>query len=167
MRRIKHACADSGISLEAVDGEMAERIWFDRIRIIRAFSPFFIRLDKRGRVKPEEPDISRIRKVLMENITGTKNGPRGSYFLGIPERAIEDIVLKNIKLGQKASLKPVIQPSDIPLMYGAYPDAHMIAHIGDAPAFALWARNVKRLTLINYEVICGAEEKRPEYADIV
>lgn len=55
--------------------------------------------------------------------------------------------------GTKTSWKPVIQPSDIPLMYGAYPDAHMIDHIGDAPTYALWARNVQNLTLIDYEVI--------------
>lgn len=147
MRRVKHAYADSGVSWEAVDGGVVERIWADGLRIVRAFSPIFIRLDKRGRVRPEDekPEVSRIRKILMEHISGTDNGPRGSYFLGIPESRIEDVVLKNVRLEQNPSRKQVIQPSDVPLMYGEYPDAHMIDHIGDAPAYALWARDIKRL----------------------
>lgn len=165
MHRIKHAYADSGISLEAVDGGVVERIWMEQIRLIRSMSPIFIRLDKRGRVKPEdpEPDISRIKTILMENIIGDDNGTRGSYFMGIPERQIEDVVLKNVRLEQKASVKPVIQPEDIPLMYGAYPDAHMIDHIGDVPAYALWIRDAVRVTLLDYQVIPGEGERRPEY----
>lgn len=144
---------------------MVERIWVHGVRIVRAFSPFFIRVDKRGRVKPDDvkPGISKIKQILMENIVGADNGPRGSYFLGIPESKVEDIVLQNIRLEQKASQKPVIQPPDVPLMYGAYPDAHMIDHIGDSPAYALWARDVKSLTLIDYEVIPETREMRPKY----
>lgn len=71
-----------------------------------------------------------------------------------------------MRLEQKAFQKPVIQPSDIPLLYSFYPDAHMIDYIGDAPAYALWARDVEGLTLLDYEVVSGSEEKRPEYIGI-
>lgn len=168
MHRIKHPHADSGISWEAVDGGIVERIWATNIQIVRAFTPFFIRLDKRGRRKPEDekPPISQIRQILMENICGAYNGPRGSYFLGIPERSIQDIVLKNVKLDQITSQRPVIQAKDVPVMYGFYPDAHMIDHIGDAPAYGLWVRDAERITLMNYQVIPDAYEKRPMYVGI-
>ncbi len=162
---IKHAGADSGISIESVDGGVVERIVLSNIKIERAFSPFFMRIDNRGRVKPGDPtpDIGRIRNIVIDNVTGTDNGPRGSYFIGIPERHIEDVVLKNIHIEQKASTKAVLSPDDIPLMYGEYPDAHMIDHIGDAPAYGLWTRDVDNLTLIDYNVVPGEGEKRPEY----
>ena len=164
MHRIKHARADSGISLEAVDGGDIENVWLDHICILRAMSPLFIRLDKRGRVKPEDPapKISKVRRVLIENAAGADNGPRGSYFIGIPEQKIEDVVLKNIRLEQRASQKLPVRPADIPLLYGDYPDAHMIDGIGDAPAYALWARDVSGLTLLRYHVIPAPNETRPE-----
>ncbi|MGI6107412.1 MAG: glycoside hydrolase family 28 protein [Lachnospiraceae bacterium] len=168
MKHIKHAGADSAFSWEGVDGGTVERVLAQNIRVVRAASPFFIRIDRRGRVKPEDPKpgVSFVRNILMENISGSGNGPRGSYFVGIPERAVSDIVLKNVNLGQKASVKPVTEASQIPPMYGVYPDAHMIDTIGDAPAYGLWARDAERITLLNYKVKPGKGEKRPEYVGV-
>ena len=169
MRRIKHAYSDSGFSWEAVDGGTVERIRAVHITIVRAWSPFFIRLENRGRVKPEDPKppISRIQEILMEDITGEDNGPRGSYFLGIPERPVRRIVLKNVHLKQHASEKPVIKAAEIPLMVGVYPDAHMIDSCGDAPAYGLWARDAEDISLIDYHVQPSAGEKRPEYVGVL
>ena len=52
---LKHACADSGISLEMVDGGTLENFLIEDIHMIRAWSPFFLRLENRGRVKPGDP----------------------------------------------------------------------------------------------------------------
>ena len=164
MRRIKHADSDSGFSWEMMDGGTVENIWCHDIEIIRAMSPFFLRQEKRGRVKPEDPPapIGNLRRILFEHITGYDNGPRGSYFIGIPEKDIEDIVLHDVHLYQRASVKPVIQPQDIDEMYGVYPDAHMIDDMGDAPAYGLWTRHVKGLILSDYHVIPQGEDPRPE-----
>ncbi len=163
MRRIKHADSDSAFSWEAVDGGNVENIWVHHIHIVRAMSPFFLRLEKRGRVKPEDPvpPLSTMRHILFEDIDGEENGPRGSYFIGIPEKAIEEIALKNIHLHQRTSLKPVLSETDIPEMYGVYPDAHMIDDMGDAPAYGLWARHVHGLYLDHYEVLPTGSDLRP------
>ena len=126
-------------------------------------SPFFLRLEKRGRVKPEDPvpPLSTMRHILFEDIDGENNGPRGSYFIGIPEKAIEEIALKDIHLHQRASEKPVLSETDIPEMYGVYPDAHMIDDMGDAPAYGLWARHVHGLYLDHYEVLPMGSDPRP------
>lgn len=165
MRRIKHADCDSAFSWEMMDGGTVENIWVHHIRILRAMSPFFLRLEKRGRVKPEDPPapIGSLRRILFEHITGEDNGPRGSYFIGIPEKCIEDIVLHDIHLRQRPSTRPLITPEAIDEMYGVYPDAHMIDTIGDAPAYALWTRHVRGLTLYNYQVIPEGDDPRPEY----
>lgn len=163
MRRIKHAYADSGISFEGVDGGTVENILVTDVEIIRAMSPLFLRVDDRARVKPtdERPPVSSMRRIVFENITGSDNGARGSYFLGIAEKSIEDIVLLNISLGQKPTSKNLVKEESIGEMRGVYPDAHMIDGKGDAPAYALWARHVKNLTLINYCVKPEGHEIRP------
>lgn len=160
---LKHACADSGISLEMVDGGTLEDFAFQDIFITRAWSPFFLRLENRGRVKPGDPvpGPGTLRRVLFRDVTGDENGPRGSYMLGIPEKRMEDIVFRNIRIRQKASAGPVLKDSDFSEMRGAYPDAHMIDETGDAPAFGLWARHVKGLSLDRYEVCPIETDPRP------
>lgn len=163
MRHIKHAYADSGISFEGVDGGTVENILVTDIEIIRSMSPLFLRVDNRARVKPNDPKppISTMRRIVFERITGTDNGRRGSYFIGIPEKCIEDVVLKDIHLYQKPTTKNLVKETSISEMYNWYPDAHMIDGKGDAPAYALWARHVKNLTLINYVVEPTGHEIRP------
>ena len=167
---LKHACADSGISLEMVDGGTLEDFLIQDIHITRAWSPFFLRLENRGRVRHGDPvpGPGTLRRVLISNISGDENGPRGSYMLGIPEKPIEDIVFHNIAIRQKASAGPVLKDSDFSEMRGSYPDAHMIDGTGDAPAYGLWARHVRGLYLHNYEVHPAENDPRPfiEYSDV-
>lgn len=160
---LKHACADSGISLEMVDGGTLEDFLIRDIYITRAWSPFFLRLENRGRVKPGDPTPGpgTLRRVIFSNISGDENGPRGSYMLGIPEKPIESVAFHNILIRQKASAGPVLSDSDFSEMRGVYPDAHMIDEIGDAPAFGLWARHTMGLHLHNYEVYPTGDEQRP------
>ncbi len=149
MRHIKPVGADAGIAWEMVDGGLAENILAHDIHIVRARSPFFLRLENRGRVQPDQPKpaVGTLRRIVFDRVTGEDNGPRGAYFIGIPEKAIEDVALRDIDIGMKASSKPVLSEADIPELRGVYPDAHMIDTIGDAPAYGLWARHVHGLTL--------------------
>lgn len=163
MRHIKAVGADSGVSLEMVDGGTLENILISDIEIDRSRSPLFMRLDNRGRVKPGDPrpDMGTICNIILENITGSENGPVGSYFLGIPEKRIKNVFLHNVKLYQEGSEKPAVQETDFGEMYGWYPDAQMIKNVGDAPAYGLWVKYMEGLTLMDYQVIPVSEEKRP------
>ncbi len=160
---LKHVCADSGISLEMVDGGTLEDFLLRDIHILRAWSPFFLRLENRGRVKPGDPvpGPGSLRRVLFSDITGSENGPRGSYLLGIPEKPIEEIVFRRIRIRQKASERPLRKEEDFDDMRGVYPDAHMIDAVGDAPAYALWARHVRDLSLVGYSIIPDETDPRP------
>ncbi len=164
-RGIKHPCSDSGISLEMVDGGTLEDFLITNIDIQRAWSPIFMRLEDRGRVRPDlpKPPVGTLRRVVIEHVTGSGNGPRGSYMIGVPEKCIEDVVLHDIRLGQHPSVKPVTTGADFDEMRGIYPDAHMIDDIGDAPAHALWARHVRYLHLIDYAVQPESPDPRPAY----
>lgn len=160
---LKHVCADSGISLEMVDGGTLEDFLLRDIHILRAWSPFFLRLENRGRVKPGDPvpGPGSLRRVLFSDITGSENGPRGSYLLGIPEKPIEEIVFRRIRIRQKASGRPLRKEEDFDDMRGVYPDAHMIDAVGDAPAYALWARHIRDLSLVGYSIIPDEPDPRP------
>ena len=161
---LKHRCADSGISLEMVDGGTLENFLIENVTIDRAWSPFFLRLEDRGRVKPGDlkPHVGTMRNVAIAHVNGgCENGPRGSYFIGVPEKAIENVLLYDVRLSQQASEKPVVQESAISEMHGVYPDAHMIDGIGDAPARGLWARHVHGLSLAGYDIIPDKKDERP------
>ncbi len=162
---LKHACADSGVSLETVDGGTLENFWLDDIHITRAWSPFFLRLANRGRVKPGDPipGPGKLRRVLVSNITGEGNGPRGSYMMGIREQPIEDIAFSNIRLSQYAWKKDLPAPAYYPDFLDAYPDAHMIDDIGPSPAYALWTRDAENVALSHYDIVCDVQEKRPAF----
>ena len=160
---LKHACADSGVSLESEDGGTVERFWLEDIEMTRVWSPFFLRLENRGRVRPGDPapGPGAIRQVLFEHIRGTGNGPRGSYILGIPEARIRDILFRDIELRQKPYTGEVRPAAEYPEFTGLYPDAHMIDGFGPAPAYGLWGRHADGIVLGRYRIIPEGEDTRP------
>ena len=162
---LKHPCSDSGVSLEMVDGSTLEDFLLTDLTITRAWSPLFMRLENRGRVKPGDPvpPVGIMRRLAITHVTGVDCGPRGSYFIGIPEKAIEDVLLHDIHVEQHVGVKPVLQEDAVDELRGVYPDAHMIDALGDAPAYGLWARHVHNLTLSDYHVCPDGPEVRPEY----
>ena len=165
LRGIKHPCSDSGVSLEMVDGGTLENFLITDIDIRRAWSPLFMRLEDRGRVKPgaPKPNPGHLRRVIIEHVTGCDNGPRGSYFIGVPEKSIEDVIINDVDIVQFPSEKPVLNADSIGELKGIYPDAHMIDDLGDSPAYALWARHIRNLTLVDYKVTPTNPDPRPEY----
>lgn len=162
---VKHRCSDSAISLEMVDGGTLEDFLLEDLTIERAWSPVFLRLEDRGRVKPGDPKpgVGVMRRIAITHATGGDNGPRGSYMIGVPERPIEDVLLYDVQLRQHASTRPVLKENELDEMRGVYPDAHMIDSKGDAPAYTLWARHVHGLRLEHYGVMPEGAEKRPAF----
>ena len=164
---LKHPCADSGVSLETVDGGTLEDFWLTDLHIARAWSPFFIRLENRGRVKPGDPPPGpgTLRRVLFSGIRGEGNGPRGSYVLGIPEKPVGEIAFSDVALRQYPWEGPAPDVKNYPDFRGAYPDAHMIDPVGPAPAYALWARHAGRVTLRDYQVLPDGPDPRSALLD--
>ena len=160
---LKHACADSGVSLESEDGGTVERFWITDIEMTRVWSPFFLRLENRGRVRPGDPvpGPGAIRQILFEHIRGAGNGPRGSYILGIPEARIRDVVFRDIELRQKAYTGEVRPAGEYPDFTGLYPDAHMIDGFGPAPAYGMWVRYADGIVLDRYRIIPEGPDSRP------
>ena len=162
MRSLNPRRADSGISWEVVDGGTVENILATDIHIVRAESPLFLRLGDRGRVRPDEPKPApgHLRRLVFERITGQDNGSRGSYFLGLADRPIEDVVLQDVHVEVGAADEPAPQEDSIPELRADYPDAHMIGAVG--PAYGLWVRHVTGLTLSRVSFVPLSPDARPQ-----
>lgn len=162
MPALRRKRADSGISWEIVDGGTLEDVYAHDIRIERAESPLFIRLGDRARVRPgqKRPAPGTIKRVVFEKIEGSLNGARGSYFIGISDKSISDVVLKDVTIEMAGSTKPALDDQAIPEMRSNYPDAWMIH--GLAPAYGLWTRDVERLSLFNTRFTTKTPDLRPE-----
>lgn len=105
------------------------------------------------------PKPGSLRRIVYDQISGADNGSRGSYFMGLPERHIEDVALRDVALQVGGTDKSVPRQEDIPEMRDTYPDAHMI--VDAVPAFGLWARHVDGLTLMRVRFTTRAPDARP------
>ena len=161
MRARRRRRAESGISWESADGKVVEDVLATGIHIVRAQSPLFLDLCDRGRVAPgrPRPGPGKLRRIVYERITGDDNGPRGSYFLGLPGHPIEDVVVRDLRLQVNAGHGPAPDEHAVPDFHGVYPDAAMIGRL--APAYGLWTRHVRNLTLERVEFIPTAPDARP------
>lgn len=161
MRSFKRRRAASGISWEVVDGGTVEDVLATGIRVVRAESPLFLRLGDRGRVRPEEqrPAPGRLGRVVFDHITGSDNGARGSYFIGLPDKPIADVALRDVRIEVAATREAVPDENTIPEMRSDYPDARMIR--GVTPAYGLWTRHVNGLTLVRVNFIAAGPDPRP------
>ena len=161
MRALRRRRAESGVSWEVVDGGIAENVLCTSIHIVRADSPFFLRLGDRGRVRPdqERPPAGRMRRIVFDGVTGGDNGAHGSYFTGVPGHRIEDVALRAVDLGVGVAESAPLDQAAIAEMPAVYPGAPMVQ--GPVPAFGLWARHVEGLTLENVRFSPAGPEKRP------
>lgn len=161
LRVLRPRLADSGISLEVVDGGTVEDILFTDIHIVRAKSPLFLRLGDRGRVRPEQarPKPGNLRRIVYDRITGAGNGERGSYFTGLPDKSIEDVVLRDVNIGVAATRQPVPDEEKIDELRDQYPDAFMVGEI--TPAYGLWTRHIRNLTMVRVNFIANGPDSRP------
>lgn len=161
LRALKRRKADGGISWETVDGGTVERVRVHDAHVVRSESPLFLRLGDRGRVRPEQarPPAGRMRQLVFERITGADNGVRGSFFIGLPERPIEDVLLRDVDIPMDAARAPAIKSADIPHARAEYPDPHMFAPV--MPARGLWTRDVRGLVLARVRFASPGGDARP------
>ncbi|MHB8816895.1 MAG: glycoside hydrolase family 28 protein [Steroidobacteraceae bacterium] len=161
MPAIKRRRAESGISWESVDGGAVEDVLASNINIVRAQSPIFLRLGDRGRTFPGQrpPGPGKLRRIVFDRISGGENGPRGSYFLGMPDHPIEDVAIRDLQLKVDAARGPAPDERAVSEFQGVYPDAGMIGEL--APAYGLWTRHVRNLTLERVAFVPTSPDSRP------
>lgn len=163
MRARNRRMALSGVAFESVDGNTIEDIWVTGVHVVRSSSPLFLRLGDRGRVQPEEarPAPGHIRRIVYDRLTGADNGSRGAVFTGLPGHLIEDIVLHDVDIPVAATALALPDQAVIPEKPADYPDPQMFGEV--VPAYGLWARHLKNLTLIDVKFPIKGNDTRPMF----
>jgi polygalacturonase len=151
----------AGIALESVDGANLENITISNIVMRNVRSPIFLRLGNRARpiyAGAPQRGLGSFRNVLIQNIQANGADAIGCAIAGLPERAIENVTLSNLRLHFAGGGSHADAGRDIPENTIAYPEYSMF---GKLPAYAFYCRHVKNLRILDAQVVTEKEEARP------
>lgn len=140
----------SGIAIEMVDGGWTEGVAIANVRMQRVRTPIFVRLGARN-------GAGRLRGVIIDGVHAT-GAILTSSVTGIPGHDAEDIALSNIRIETEEPGREEWVSRAIPEQEKSYPEARMF---GRLPAYGLYARHVRGLTLDNVRVETLARDQRP------
>ena len=174
-----HDTYRSAVALETVDGAVLEDIQVRRVRARNTGNALFLRLGHRNAAKP--PGL--LRNVLLEDfdIEVPAEKPDAGYphegppprmpmnlppasIVGLPDRPIEGVVLRNIRItyGGRADRTraeiPLTRLSAVPENRAGYPEFTMF---GELPAWGLFVRDTRNLTLHNVTLALAQPDFRP------
>ena len=169
----------SAIAIESVDGGILEDILVDGMVASNTGNAIFIRLGKRNK----EGSVGTLKNIVIKNLDVEVaferpdydyeiRGPALPFFhntfpasiTGIPGHYVENVTLENIRVtypgrgNSGLANAPVSRLEDVPEKIGDYPEFSMF---GELPAWGLYARHVKGLTLKNISMNIEEPDYRP------
>ncbi len=150
--------ADSGISLESVDGAEVEGVTITNIAMTTVKSPIFLRLGNRGR-DMQTPTPGYLRNVIITNITAT-GALQASIIAGIPGFPVENFTLNNIKIEFVGGGSFDGKLESVPELIDKYPDSDMF---GAIPAWGIYCRHAKNLRLESVDLTVDHPDKRSAF----
>jgi polygalacturonase len=150
-----------GIALEEVDGGSMEDITISNITMRDICNaPIFIRLGARQRA-PDTPKVGAARRIIISNIVATQvSSNHGILVAGLPGHPIEGIILSNIHISYEGGGTMEQAQREVPEYEDAYPEP---SHFGVLPAYGIFARHVRALTLRDVEFALEQPDHRPAF----
>ena len=145
----------SGVALEVVDGGWIDGVEVTDIRMERARTPIFIRLENRKRAgfHPQHG----LRNVNIANVQAT-GALLASSITGLAGDEVRDVSLAHIHVESVMPGRPEWVGRAVPEKESAYPEARMF---GMLPASGLYVRHVRNLYLDDVEFTAPQGEPRP------
>ena len=150
----------AGVALEIVDGGTMDRVIISNITMKKVGAPIFLRLGNRARPFKKDmakPDIGAMRNITISNIEATGANPTGCAIAGLPEAAIKNITLSNLRLSFEGGGTKTDTARPIPEEPTAYPEYKMF---GKLPAYGFYCRHVKGLKLLNVQLQWAQPDRR-------
>jgi polygalacturonase len=150
----------AGVALEIVDGGTMDRVVVSNITMNKVGAPIFMRLGNRARPfknNMETPGIGVMRNITISNIEATGGNPTGCAISGLPEAAIENVTLSNIRLSFEGGGAKADVERQIPEKAADYPEYSMF---GKLSAYGLYCRHVKGLKLFNVQLQLEKPDQR-------
>jgi polygalacturonase len=173
----------SAIALESVDGGLMEDILFDGVTVRNSWNVFFLRLGHRN----TDGDVGTLKNVVIRNVRAQvawerpdmayeMRHPGYSYpfhhnicpasITGIPGYYVENVLLENIDITYPGrgdagtAYIPLYRLKDMPEYEHFYPEYNMF---GEFPAWGLYTRHAKGITLKNVSIRAEKKDYRPAY----
>jgi len=144
----------AGIGITSNDGALIEDVHYRNITMKNVANPIFMVVTRRLRTGEPGAKVGVIRNVYIADVTcteviaGTYHGPANAATIsGLPESAIENITLENVKITYKGAEDPQEASARPKYSNGYAPNA-----MGIRPASGLFARQVHGLTLKNCQI---------------
>ncbi|MFC1634444.1 glycoside hydrolase family 28 protein [Planctomycetota bacterium] len=150
----------AGVALEIVDGGTMDRVVVSNITMKGVGAPIFLRLGNRARLFKKnmaKPDIGAMRNITISNIEATGANPTGCAIAGLPEAAIENVTLSNLRLSFEGGGTKIDAARPIAEEPTAYPEYKMF---GKLPAYGLYCRHIKGLKLLNVQLQWDQPDRR-------
>ena len=146
----------AGIALESVDGAEVEGITVSNVSMKNVRAPVFVRLGNRGR-DMDTPVPGYVRNILIKQITAV-GASIPCAIAGLPGYPVENVVLDGIQVEYLGGGSAELAEREVPEEPAKYPDANMF---GDLPAYGLYCRHVKGLSLNNLRMTVKNPDERP------
>jgi len=155
-----------GLALESADGAIIEDVTIDNITMRNIVnSPLYIRLGQRLRGPTEATTVGAIRRVNISNIVVSNAVNTSSIIIaGTAGHPVEDVHLSNIRIlyqGNGGKELAQINPPEDESQGGRltyYPEP---GGLGTMPAYGMFARHVKGLSLDHVTLGYGYPDFRP------
>ncbi len=153
----------AGVALEIVDGGTMDRVAVSNIAMNGVGAPIFLRLGNRARPFKEGMETPRqgaMRNITISNVEATGANPTGCAISGLPDAAIENVTLSNIRLSFEGGGTTADAARAIPEKPTDYPEYAMF---GRLPAYGFFCRHVKNLRLNGVELALASPDARPPF----
>jgi membrane dipeptidase len=150
----------AGIALEIVDGGELSDVTVSRVDIKGVSVPIFMRLGNRARQYESgqaKPGVGTFRNVVVSDVAAQQTSEIGCSITGLPGHRIENVVLKNLKLGFDGGGTRDQASNKVPEKPESYPESTMF---GVLPAYGFYCRHVKDLKFENVELRTAAPDLR-------
>ena len=144
----------SGIALEVVDGGIMDRVVINNISMQDVQTPIFIRLgNRRGN--------GVLKNVTISNIVAENESLITSSITGIPGHYVENVTLRDITFTYTGGADEKDASIVVPEKISEYPENRMFGPV--LPAYGLYVRHVKNLTIENIQCRVRKPDYRPAF----
>jgi polygalacturonase len=148
-----------GFALESVDGSVLEDITVTNL-VMRDITtaPLFLRLGARLR-GPDGTPVGALRRIVISNITASNVDARyAAIIAGVPGHPVEDVTISNVRILYRGGGTAEDAAREVPEREGTYPEPSMF---GTLPAYGLFVRHARGLTLRDVVIGTMSDEARP------
>ena len=152
-----------GIALASSDGAVLSNVSISNIVIDGPLTPIFVKLGNRNSNSRNAKDRTRtgvVENVTIANVQAVNTGPIASSITGYPGHYVTNVKLANIDLAVKGGGTEADLSKPVPEKSNQYPAAWMFGV--NLPAYGLFLRHVKDISIDGLNIRTEAEEPRPE-----